>query len=66
MSLKRITIDHETMGGAPCVTGTRVPVATVVGLLADGLPTAGVLVHYPQLNIDDVLACLEYAAIAVD
>lgn len=62
----RISIDHRIKGGVPCVTGTRVPVTTVVALLAEGLATLDVLNHYPQLTIEDVLACLEFAARAVD
>ena len=64
--LNRIVIDHRIMGGVPCVKGTRVPVATIVGLLAQGLPINEVSEHYPQLTLDDVLACLEFAANAVD
>jgi uncharacterized protein (DUF433 family) len=39
LGLGRITVDHKIMGGVPCVTGTRIPVATVVGLVANGLTT---------------------------
>jgi Protein of unknown function (DUF433) len=39
MNLARITFDHQIMGGVPCVTGTRIPVTTVVGLMANGLTT---------------------------
>lgn len=54
------------MGGVPCVNGTRIPVATVVGLVADGLTVAEIVTEYPQLTGDDVQACLGYAARAVD
>lgn len=54
------------MGGVPCVNGTRIPVATVVGLVADGLTVAEIVTEYPQLTGDDVRACLGYAARAVD
>jgi len=64
--LGRITVDHQIMGGVPCVTGTRVPVATVVGLVASGLTTGEIVAEYPQLTPADVQACLEYAARAVD
>jgi len=50
------------MGGAPCVRGTWIPVATVLGLLGEGLSPAEVIADYPQLVVDDVLACLRYAA----
>ena len=54
------------MGGVPCVAGTRIRVATVVGLLANGLTADEILAEYPQLSIADVRACLGYAARAVD
>jgi uncharacterized protein (DUF433 family) len=66
MELGRITVDHQIMGGVPCVTGTRIPVATVVGLVANGLTTGEIVAEYPQLIPADVQACLEYAARAVD
>jgi uncharacterized protein (DUF433 family) len=37
MDLGRITVDHQIMGGVPSVRGTRIPVATIVGLVANGL-----------------------------
>jgi len=66
MDLGRISVDHRIMGGVPCVAGTRIPVATVVGLVANGLTGDQILAEYPQLSIDDVQACLGYAARAVD
>src|SRR5260370_3685917 len=50
------------MGGVPCVAGTRIPVATVVGSVAGGLTTDEILAEYPQLTRDDIQACLAYAA----
>ena len=64
--MNRIAIDHRIMGGVPCVRGTRVPVATVLGLLDEGLAPSQVITHYPQLAVDDVLGCLRYAASVVD
>jgi uncharacterized protein (DUF433 family) len=66
MDLGRICVDHRIMGGVPCVAGTRIPVATVVGLIANGLTADQILAEYPQLSIADVQACLGYAARAVD
>ncbi len=66
MDVARISVDHLVMGGVPCVAGTRIPVATVVGLIASGLTTDDILAEYPQLHPADVQACLEYAARAVD
>ena len=63
----RISIDHSIMGGAPCVRGTRIPVATIVGWLGAGMSIQELLTdHYPQLGNDDVYACLRYAAEAVN
>ena len=66
MDLRRISVDHRIMGGVPCVAGTRIPVATVVGLVANGLTTDGILAEYAQLTEPDIQACLVYAARAVD
>ena len=66
MDLGRISVDHQTMGGVPCVAGTRIPFATVVGLVASGLTTDQIVAEYSQLIPADVQACLGYAARAVD
>jgi uncharacterized protein (DUF433 family) len=66
MDLGRITVDHQIMGGVPCVAGTRIPVATVVGLIANGLTTQEIIAECPQLTPADLQACLGYAARAVD
>jgi uncharacterized protein (DUF433 family) len=62
----RVVVDHLIMGGVPCIAGTRIPVATIVGLVAEGLTPDGVVAEYPQLTRDDVRAALEFAAAAVD
>ncbi len=50
------------MGGVPCVRGLRIPVATVLGLLADGMSEAEVLEAYPDLEPEDIKQCLRFAA----
>ena len=45
------------MGGVPCLRGTRVPVVTITGLLAEGMSIEAVLENYPQLTVEDVHAC---------
>ena len=60
--MDRIVIDSAIMGGVPSVRGTRIPVTTVVGLLAENVTVEGVLVLYPQLTAQDVRACQAYAA----
>lgn len=65
MTEDRIVADHRIMGGVPCIRGTRVPVATVVGLFAEGQGIDEILSDYPQLSPEDVRAALEFAAAAV-
>jgi uncharacterized protein (DUF433 family) len=64
--LDRITFDPEQCGGKPCVRHLRVRVTDVLDLLADGLAADEVLEELPDLDRDDVLACLEYAARRID
>lgn len=66
MADRRIDVDHRIMGGGPCISGTRIPVTTVVGLIAEGLTVAELVGEYPQLTAEDVRAALAYAAEAVD
>ena len=66
MDLERISVDHRIMGGVPCVAGTRIPVSTIIGLVANGLTLEEILAEYPQLVAADIQACLQYAARAVD
>lgn len=65
MSETRIVADHRIMGGVPCVRGTRIPVATIVGLVAQGRTAEEILVDFPTLAAEDVRAALEFAAQAV-
>ena len=66
MAFERITIDHRIMAGVPCIRGTRIPVATVVGLVAEGVTIEEILADYPQLTREDLEEALRYAAAAVD
>jgi uncharacterized protein (DUF433 family) len=66
VSFERISIDHRIMGGVPCVQGTRIPVATVVGMLAEGMSSDEIRAGFPQLGIEDIGEALRYAAVAVD
>lgn len=65
MSFERISVDHRVMGGVPCITGTRIPAATVVSLVAEGRSTAEIVADFPQLSDDDVREALLYAAEAM-
>ena len=53
------------MGGLPCIRGFRIPVATVVAMVADGMTVAEILADLPDLEADDVAEALRYAAEAV-
>jgi len=65
MKFTRITVDPAKMGGVPCIRGLRIPVATVVGMIADGMSEADILAAYPDLERDDLGEALRYAAEAV-
>jgi uncharacterized protein (DUF433 family) len=58
----RITVDPAQMGGVPCVRGLRIPVATVLRLLAGGLTEREILAEYPDLETEDIRECLRFAA----
>ena len=65
MEFKRITTKTGQMGGVPCLRGLRIPVATIVALIAEGQATQDILVLYPDLDADDVREALLFAAEAV-
>jgi uncharacterized protein (DUF433 family) len=65
MKFTRITIDAKQMGGVPCIRALRIPVATVVGMVADGMAEAEILAAYPDLDREDIREALRYAAEAV-
>lgn len=65
MTFTRITVDPAVMGGTPCIRGMRVPVATVVAMVADGMSVQEILEDLPYLEADDVTESLHYAAEAV-
>jgi uncharacterized protein (DUF433 family) len=62
--LDRITIDPVQMGGVPCVRHLRIPVATVLRLLAGGMAEADILMEYPDLERDDIRECSRFAAVS--
>jgi len=61
----RITVDPHQMGGLPCIRSLRIPVATVVGMVSEGMAETEILTAYPDLEIEDVREALRYAAEAV-
>ena len=60
--LGRITIDPEVCHGKPCIRGLRYPVQSVLELLGSGMSSEAILADYPDLERDDILAVLVYAA----
>ena len=61
-AFKRITVDPEKMGGVPCVRGLRIPVATVVGMVAAGMTQGELLKELPDLEPEDIKEALAFAA----
>jgi uncharacterized protein (DUF433 family) len=65
MDFERITIDPEQMGGVPCIRGLRIPVATVVDMVATGMSNDEILGDFPDLEPGDIPESLRYAAAAL-
>ena len=62
--LDRIVSDPNVCHGQPVVRGLRYPVEMILGLLAAGMSRDEILADYPDLDDDDLLAALEYGALA--
>jgi uncharacterized protein (DUF433 family) len=62
---QRITVNPKQMNGEPCIRGLRIPVATIVGMIADGMSVDDILAAYPDLVREDVAEALRFAAQAV-
>ena len=58
----RITMNPKIMTGKPIVCGTRIPVELIVRLVSQGVPNKAIIKEYPSLEIEDIQACLAYAA----
>jgi len=65
MKFNRITFNPAQMGGVPCIRGLRIPVATVVGMVADDMAEDEILISFPDLEHEDIYEALRYAAEAV-
>jgi len=65
MKFERITVNPKQMDGVPCIRGLRIPVATVVGMVADGMAEEEILKAYPDLEREDIREALQFAAEAV-
>ncbi|HZI85803.1 MAG TPA: DUF433 domain-containing protein [Pyrinomonadaceae bacterium] len=64
--LKRITANPEIFGGKPIIRGMRVSVELILSLLAQGETAEAILSDYPDLEPDDVRACLTYALTKIE
>ena len=60
--LQRISVDPRVCFGKACIRGTRIWVSLIVDNLAEGIPEQEILAAYPQLNREDILAALAFAA----
>jgi len=65
MKFTRITVNPDQMGGVACLRGLRIPVATVVAMVADGMPEGEIIGSFPDLTREDIHEALHYAAEAV-
>jgi uncharacterized protein (DUF433 family) len=63
---ERITVDPEQCGGRPCIRGMRIRVIDVLDLLANGLTLEQVLEELPDLESEDIIACLRFARRRLD
>ena len=62
MAFERITTDPDVMGGLPTIRGLRIPVATVVAMVADGMVTDEIIAELPDVTPEDIREALLYAA----
>lgn len=62
----RITVDPQQCGGRPCVRGMRIRVSDVLDLFASGLTAAEILDEMPDLEAEDLEACLRFASRYLD
>lgn len=61
-NFERITVNPNQMDGVPCIRGLRIPVATVLRMLAGGMTEQQILADYPDLQVEDIRECLRFAA----
>ena len=62
---ERISINPNQMGGEPCIRNLRIPVATIITMIAQGLSKKEILSYYPDLQPEDITEALNFAAEAV-
>lgn len=59
---ERITIEPGKRGGKPCIRGLRITVSDVLEYLASGMSESEIVAEFPDLTIEDIRACLAFAA----
>ncbi|MGH6842689.1 MAG: DUF433 domain-containing protein [Methylocella sp.] len=65
MKFRRITVNPKQMGGMPCIRGLRIPIATIVAMVAEGMTMEEILKSFPDLEHEDIREALLYAARAL-
>ena len=65
VTFTRISVSPDKMAGVPCIRDLRMPVASVVGMVADGMTVEEILSDFPDLEAEDVAEALRYAAAAL-
>jgi uncharacterized protein (DUF433 family) len=61
MKFHRITVNPDQMDGLPCIRGLRIPVATVIDMVASGMTNDEILEAYPDLELNDIREVLDFA-----
>lgn len=64
--LERVTIEPGKCGGRPCIRGMRIRVIDILEMLGEGVSTEEILADFPDLEREDILACLQFAARRTD
>ena len=64
--MNRITFNPDQCGGRPCIRGMRIRVTDVLDLLASGLSFEDILDEMPDLEVEDIVACLQFATRKID
>jgi len=62
MSFSRISVNPDKMAGVPCIRDLRIPVSTVVAMVAEGMTVDEVVAEFPYLEHEDITEALRYAA----
>ncbi|MGH6846670.1 MAG: DUF433 domain-containing protein [Methylocella sp.] len=65
MKFIRITVDPKQLGGMPCIRGLRIPIATIVGMVAEAMTEEEIRKSFPDLEHEDICEALHYAARAL-